>query len=224
MSAKPQLLIFDVNETLLNMEPVKVAITKALKSPFAFKQWFSWLLHYSLVDTVTQSYHTFSEIGQATLKMTAASLNTSIDEEEITHIVQLMQQLEPYPEVVKALDILQQAGYRMATLTNSTAEALQKQLAFAEIASYFERNLSIDGLNVYKPHPETYQAALKELNTAPADSMLIAAHGWDVAGALHAGLQAAFVEREGQALYPLSPPPHLIGKDLLTIAQDLAEL
>jgi 2-haloacid dehalogenase len=39
--------------------------------------------------------------------------------------------------------------------------------------------------------------------------MLIAAHGWDVTGALHAELQAAFIFREGKSQYPLAPPPDL---------------
>ncbi len=37
---------------------------------------------------------------------------------------------------------------------------------------------------------------------------MVAAHGWDIAGALAAGMQAAFIERKGQVL-PLVPKPEI---------------
>ncbi|WP_262506332.1 hypothetical protein [Rufibacter tibetensis] len=40
------------------------------------------------------------------------------------------------------------------------------------------------------------------MNVKLEDIMLVAAHGWDVAGALRAGARAAFLSRPGQALYP----------------------
>ncbi len=54
--------------------------------------------------------------------------------------------------------------------------------------------------------------------------MLIAAHGWDVTGALHAGLQAAFLSREGKAQYPLAPNPRFTADSLTGIAEQLVKL
>ena len=51
--------------------------------------------------------------------------------------------------------------------------------------------------------------------------MLIAAHGWDVAGAAAAGLQTAFIARKGHALYPLALKPTLTGATLTDIAAQL---
>ena len=50
---KPKLLIFDVNETLLDMEPLKHSINTALGNQYAFDIWFPQLLQYSLVETLT---------------------------------------------------------------------------------------------------------------------------------------------------------------------------
>jgi len=53
---------------------------------------------------------------------------------------------------------------------------------------------------------------------------LIAAHAWDIAGALSAGCAAAFVARSGMVLDPLAPRPDIVGADLREIAdQILAE-
>ena len=47
---KPSVIIFDVNETLLDMNDVKKKVNKALNSKRGFKLWFGLLLQYSLVD------------------------------------------------------------------------------------------------------------------------------------------------------------------------------
>ena len=61
----------------------------------------------------------------------------------------------------------------------------------------------------------------KQLSINVGDAMLVAAHGWDIAGALQAGMQAAFVERKGQSLYPLSAKPQFIGKDIEDVANKI---
>ena len=54
-----------------------------------------------------------------------------------------------------------------------------------------------------------------------SEAILVAAHGWDVAGALQAGMQAAFIKRKGQSLYPLSPKPGFIAKDIVDVANQI---
>lgn len=66
---KPSCIIFDVNETLLDLGEIKKKVNEALGSKRGFKLWFSMLLHYSLVDTVTQNYHDFGTIAGTTLGM-----------------------------------------------------------------------------------------------------------------------------------------------------------
>lgn len=43
---------------------------------------------------------------------------------------------------------------------------------------------------------------------------MVAAHGWDVAGAKAAGLQTAFIARPAKALYPLVQKPDYNVKNL----------
>jgi 2-haloacid dehalogenase len=49
--------------------------------------------------------------------------------------------------------------------------------------------------------------------------MLVAAHGWDVAGAKWAGLLTAFIAREGQQKFPLAPAPDIDVPDLEALAR-----
>lgn len=219
---RPKVILFDVNETLLDMQKLKRAITKAFGNKFAFTQWFGLLLQYSLVDTVTGHYHPFNRIGDAALDMVADKLEKKrllpVKKQEI---LALMSQLPAHKDVPQGLAMLQQAGFRLVAFTNSPRQTLEAQLRYAELHPYFERTLTIDPGQRYKPYLYTYQAAAAVMGVAPAEALLIAAHGWDVAGALHAGLSAGFIARPGQCLYPLAPPPTYSGNTLVAIAEQL---
>lgn len=221
---KPKLLILDVNETLLDLSSMKARMNAAFGHDFAFAQWFSLMLQYSLVDNVTGQYHNFGEIGKAAFQMTKQMLRKDVSDNERDEILQMIRQLPPHPDVVKGLSMLQEAGYRMITLTNSTEEVVQQQMKSAGLTQYFEALLSIDPMRKYKPALETYRQATEKLGVRPEEAMLIAAHGWDVTGALHAGLQAAFISREGKAQYPLAPNPQYTGDSLVQIAEKLVKL
>ena len=51
----------------------------------------------------------------------------------------------------------------------------------------FEAKLSVETVRLFKPHRQVYNWAATRMGLKPEDCMLIAAHGWDVAGALWAG-------------------------------------
>ena len=66
-----RVLLFDVNETLLDTAPLKRKIGDILLDPHAAQLWFTTMLQYSLVMTVSQQHAAFPEIGAATLRMLA---------------------------------------------------------------------------------------------------------------------------------------------------------
>jgi len=224
-SPKPKVLVFDVNGTLLDMSGLKRKINMEFDSEFAGNQWVSLLLHYSLVDTVTDNYHDFGEIGKAVLQLTADKMEVSLPEEKLQELMQevgqMMRNLPPYDDVKDGLKALQQAGYRMVTLTNSSHEALTQQMELAGLTGYFEQLMSVDTMRQYKPKTAVYQQAVEQLGVQPEEAMMVAAHGWDIAGARLAGLQAAFISRKGQGLYPLAPTPQLTGATLVDLAREL---
>lgn len=207
-SPLPHAIIFDVNETLIDLEPLRQLVNKSLGNPGGFRQWFGLMLQHSLVATLTDSYFGFSTIGDAALDMAADMLQTErLTPEQKHDIAKKFTELPAHTDVPAALARLRDAGIPLLTLTNSTPSNLKKQLESAGISEYFEQALSVDPLRLYKPHPDTYHYAARQASVNSAQALMVAAHGWDVAGALAAGLQAAFLARPGQALYPLAPAP-----------------
>ena len=62
------------------------------------------------------------------------------------------------------------------------------------------------------------------MGVKPNDCIMIAAHGWDIAGAIWAGWRGAFIARPGKQLYPLAPLPEINEPNLLLIAKKLIAL
>jgi len=218
--SKP-VLVFDVNETLLDMTPLKKAVNELLGNELGFRIWFGMLLHYSTVSNSINEYHDFGTIAAATLGMAATSMNKKVDEDEIKEALSTIKTLEAYPDVEKGLQLLKDNGFRLATLTNSPPHALKQQLINSNLTDYFEQTLSIDSLKKYKPEITTYLWAAEKLAVQPEEMLMIAAHGWDLAGASHAGLATGFIAREGQSLYTLSNKPDYVANDILAMAEQL---
>jgi 2-haloacid dehalogenase len=128
-----------------------------------------------------------------------------------------MSSLPPHPEVPDALVTLAQTSLRMVALTNSTQPVAEAQLASAGLGQHFEAVISADSVRHLKPAPQPYRAVAERTGVGLGDVRLVAAHSWDITGALSAGCQAAFVARPGMVLSPLSGQPDIIGPDLAAV-------
>ena len=219
----PEVIVFDVNETLLNLAALDPHFERALGDTSARQQWFAQVLQSALVNTILDSYVDFGTIGAAALEMTAARRGVSLSASDRSAILGGMLNLPPHSEVPESLERLRAAGFRLATLTNSTAEAAEAQLTNAGLIECFDRVFSVDPVRRFKPAIETYRMAARELGVAASDLRLVAAHDWDVAGAMRAGWAAAFVARPGMVLGPLGEKPDIVGQDLRDVVDQILE-
>ncbi|MGS0748779.1 haloacid dehalogenase type II [Halpernia sp. GG3] len=222
-SKRPKVLFFDVNETLLDLTQMKKQIAEELNGrEDLLSLWFTTMLQYSLVVTAGRQYEQFGNIGAAALQMVAANNNITISHETSREVVvNALHGLPAHPEVKSALAALKKDGYKLVSFTNSSNEGVKKQFESAGLTEYFEERLSIEDIGKFKPFADAYDWAARKMGAKPEECMLIAAHGWDVAGAMWAGWRAAFISRPGQQLFPLAPLPELNEKDLTKISEKL---
>ena len=213
--------LFDVNETLLDLGALDPHFERAFGDAGVRRSWFLQVLQSALVATVTGAYSDFGTVGGAALDMTAERQGVRLSEEDRRNILGGMRELPPHPEVPAALDLLRDAGLRLAALTNNTAEVAGAQLANAGLSDRFEKILSADTVRRLKPAPEPYRAAAQALGVETPQVRLVAAHAWDVIGAMRAGCAAAFVARPGMVLDPLAGPPDVVGADLSAVAASI---
>ena len=216
-----RIIVFDVNETLLDMGALEPHFAQAFGNRLVWREWFSTVLLYSEVASLAGPYADFSAIGGAVLDMTAASRGISLKSEYRDNILAGMRSLPAHPDVHDGLRRLKDAGYRMVTLTNSAPAAVEQQLSYAGLADSFERVFSVDVVRRFKPAPEPYRFVASELGVETRALRMVAAHAWDVVGAMQAGCAAAFVARPGKVLYPLAPPPDIVGTDLRAVAEQI---
>lgn len=216
--------VFDVNETLLDLRALDPHFQRAFGEAGVRPLWFAQFIHNAFVATITDRYQPFGAIGAAALDMVAARRGVTLSAEDRAAILSGLRTLPPYPEVRAALERLRSAGLRLASLTNSTAEVAQAQLTNAGLADLFEKVLSADTVKRLKPAPEPYQHAASEMGVPPSQIRMVAAHAWDIAGALRAGCAAAFVARPGMVLDPLVERPDVIGADMNEVAERILAL
>ncbi len=141
-----------------------------------------------------------------------------LSDDDQQEIIGAIAELPPHPEVEEGLSRLRDAGFRLATLTNSAAKVGDAQIENSGLGDFFEQTLSADDAGRLKPAPEPYRMAARSLGVEVGEIRLVAAHGWDVAGALRAGCAAAFVARPGKALFPTALRPDVVGGDLREVA------
>ena len=220
-SDRPVLLLFDVNETLLDLAPLKAAISAVLPGPDSPVLWFTAMLQHAAMMSLAGRHAPLPQIGSAVLRMLAEGRGIALNEEQAEAALHPLTRLAPHHDVAPGLERLRAAGYRMAALSNSSGAALRAQLSYAGLDRLFDAQYSVEEVGVYKPHPDVYLHAVRAMGTLPGDAMLVAAHGWDVAGAAWAGLRSAFVRRPGQAPFPLAPPPDYLVPDLEALADVL---
>ncbi len=143
---------------------------------------FARALHHATALTLAGAYEPFERI--------AAAVDPGIPDR--------LEAVEPYPDAREALELVRGAGSEAWVLTNGGRKSTEKLLERGGLRELVAEVRSVEEVEAYKPDPRTYALV-------PAGSTLVAAHGWDIAGALAAGLDAVWVDRDERS-WPLPVP------------------
>jgi 2-haloacid dehalogenase len=223
MTEQP-IIVFDVNETLLDLAGVQPVFDRIFTDPAAMRLWFGGLITYSEALTLAGVYVPFTDIGAAVLEMLAATRGITISAADGAELTDRFATMPAHPEVPAALRRLREHGFRLFTLTDNTLEISGRQLERAGVIDLFERRFSVDEtVRRHKPAPEAYHSVAAALQADPAGICLIASHVWDTIGAAAAGWHTALILREGNAPLPVGPQPDYVGADLDVVAGQLIE-
>lgn len=201
-------VLFDLNGTLTN----PAAIGEAWGAPDIGPEVLATAVQSAMTDTVLGQYREFSRHLRSAIEVVAA--RRQLDAGRIEVAVERASRLPPYPDAEDALGRLNDAGRRLAVLTNSGAEGGRATLEAAGLSDHFHEILGVDAVRRFKPHPSTYAHAVSALGTNPAEIVMVAAHAWDVRGAAHAGMRTGWIGRGEEAFPKLAPEPTFTARDL----------
>src|SRR6202021_654425 len=132
------LIVFDVNETLLDLGTMEPTFQRIFGEKDAMRLWFADLILYSAALTVADCYVPFTDIGSAVMKMLADTRGIKIDDRDKKELTEKFSTMPPHPEVPATLRKLRNAGFRLFTLTDNLIEVQGPQLTHGGIGDLFE--------------------------------------------------------------------------------------
>jgi 2-haloacid dehalogenase len=227
IGGKPSVLIFDVNETLLDVESINPLFKRVFGDERVLREWLGHLIMYSMTLTLSGLYKDFISLGQGLFEMVGAIHKVKVKPADVEALKKGMLIMPAHADVKKGLKLLKEAGFRMVTLTNSPLNARGKTpVGNAGLADFFERQFSIETARAYKPAQILYHMVAHDLEVPPSDCCMVAAHVWDTIGAQSAGLAAGLLTRPGNAPLPVPglPQPNVVAPDLPTLAAKMIKL
>ena len=222
--ASPSVLVFDVNETLIDITSLEPCFERVFGDGSVLREWFNQLVLYSMTVTLADTYIDFFLLGRAVLRMIGDVHDVSVADDDLDELAEGMRTMPAHPDVVEGLQALSANGFRMATLTNSPpASGVATPLEHAGLAHYFERQFSVDSWRAFKPSRQLYTGVAGALDVQPSECMMVAAHVWDTTGAQAAGFSAALITRPGNAVLPAPGlrRPDVVARDLVELAKRL---
>lgn len=113
-------------------------------------------------------------------------------------LMQLVLNVDAFPDALPTLQRLKLGGIRTALLSNGTTTMLLSATKHSAIYKVIDQVISTEGAHVYKPAAAAYALASERLHV-PTDAICyISGSAWDAEGAAQAGLQTAWVDRGGE--------------------------
>jgi 2-haloacid dehalogenase len=222
LSVRPSVLVFDVNETLIDIDAMAPRFEQIVGDRRVLREWFGQLITYSMTATLSGHYVDFFTLGQGVLQMVAEVHSVNVTDDDLRAIKEAMLVMPAHPDVEGGLTALRDNGFRLVTLTNSPPNPDgPSPLEHAGLGGFFERQFSVDAVRTYKPAQAVYGYVCQQLGVAPEQCMMVAAHVWDTIGAQSAGLSAALICRPGHAPLRIDglPQPSVVATDLRQLAE-----
>ncbi|HEU4894953.1 MAG TPA: haloacid dehalogenase type II [Acidimicrobiia bacterium] len=213
----PGLIVFDVNETLLSLDPIRKNLESIFGADPPIGEWFARLLHGSLVANTLDAYRSFDQLAAEALINLAARRGLLVRAEDAVAAVD-MSALPPHPDVPEGMTRLAAAGVPMVALTNGSTQVAGSQIERAGLTDILDRVISVDQVGRFKPDPAPYLHVAEEMGVEPGEMVMVAAHDWDCAGAMAVGSEAVFLRRPGAVWGLPTPPPGKQVPDLLKLA------
>ena len=213
-----RIAVFDIIGTCFSLNRLQQQLTEFGAPTYAVELWFAQALRDAFALSHAGGYQPLKEVLAAQLPRTLKTLQIESNSAQRSQIIEKLSQLELNDGAAAAFKLLTEAGWKIVALTNGSESATRKLLESAGVQEYFSEVYSCDAIARTKPHPEVYQMI-------PTDNLdrtwLIAAHAWDIAGAIRVGMKTAFVNQLEKDYLEVYPQPQIIAKDLLDAARQM---
>lgn len=216
-----KIVVFDIIGTCFSLEKPRMQLIELGTPRYALELWFATSLRDAFAFSHAGQYQPLKEILQAELPRTLHLLNIDLNDAQQKQVIATLSELELQPTVKSALQILSEAGYQIVALTNGSEKSTLNLLERAGVQQYFTEVYSCDAIAVTKPYQDVYKMI-------PTDDLtkvwLVAAHAWDIAGAIGVGMKTAFVKQLEKDYLKVYPQPQIVAENLADAAQQIVKV
>lgn len=164
-------------------------------------------LFYKMIDESKQTHREacFDTVLKFLLQKYSIDITGKTTVEEILRIYyqNIYSTRKVFSDVVPALQQLQSNGLHLAIISNTTNPPFMKdyERELMGLDSYFEFSIYSSGVLYRKPHPSIFKLAANRLQLKEQEILYVGDDPLnDVAGAQEAGMQAVWVNRDGEKL------------------------
>lgn len=207
---RPRVVLLDVFETVLRVDALGKRFVDVGRPAEEAQLLFARTLRDGMALTLAGDAPPFGEVVRAALQTLAAGLS----EEAVEHVLGGLRELPPHPDVEPALLAMTRARVPVYGFTHGDPAVAAAALDRAGLRTYLREVLSTQAVRAFKPAPRTYRWACERLDTPAERTALLAAHSWDVHGAVRAGLVGALATRLEGWVSDVVDPPHVTAERL----------
>lgn len=216
----PATVVFDVLGTLFSLDRLRAALRERGAPAPALELWFGQCLRDYFAHSHAGGYIPLKQVLQAGLPRALAALDEDIDETGAQQVLASMSELEPAPGALEACAALDDRGVRLVALSNGSLDATTDLIERAGLAGRFSAIRSCDEIRISKPAGRAYDLARED---AEGTVWMVAAHAWDIGGALLAGLRTVWVAGVESEYLSAQPEPDVKAPGLAAAAEAILD-
>ena len=222
MAQQPQVVVFDVNETLSDMAPLDGRFEQVGAPAHLRATWFASVLRDGFGLAAAGTSRPFAEVATGVLAPLLAQVGVADVDAAVEHVMTGFTQLDVHDDVPEGVRALRRAGLVLVTLTNGARANSDALLTRAGVREEFDRLLSVEDAGVWKPARAAYEHAVRETGRPAGELLLVAVHPWDIDGAARAGLRTAWIDRSGGRYPSHLHPPELTATSIPDLARQFS--
>ncbi|MFC4002313.1 HAD family hydrolase [Prauserella oleivorans] len=218
---RPEVVLFDVFETLVRLEPLRERFVAAGRPAHELELFFARTLRDGMAYTLAGEAPRFREVAAAQLMVTSGY---QLDRDAADHILDGFAELPLHPDAQPAFDLLADAGVPCYGFTHGSAAILETVLDRHGIRHKLRGVLSAEAIRSFKPPARVYHWACEQAGAEPAATALVAVHSWDTHGAVRAGLLAGLATRLEGGVPGIVERPHVVAERVDEVVAGLLSL
>jgi 2-haloacid dehalogenase len=158
-------------------------------------------------------------LRRAALHEAAGATDDGLPGRLLDDLATIGHRLRPWPDSAQALHALT-GTFTVVALSNADLAQLADFSAAGGLAWHCV--LSAELARTYKPDPAVYRLALDLLDLNPQQTMMVAAHPWDLRAAAAHGMRSAYVSRPGEGVPAADDHFDVYARDLADLASIFA--